>query len=54
MKINLAMDVNNQSLVQSIEEEMDFHSSRMLDRMYTHSQGMEDELEAQQIQLVNA
>ena len=48
---NLAMDVNNQQLVQSIEEEMDFHSSRLLDRMYTHSQGMEDEMLDQQIKL---
>ena len=30
-KFNLAMDVNNQDFVQSIEEEMDFHSSRILD-----------------------
>ena len=30
-KFSLAMDVNNQDFVQSIEEEMDFHSSRILD-----------------------
>ena len=47
-KFNLAMDVNNQDFVQSIEEEMDFHSSRILDLLLIHSQVLEGQLEAQQ------
>ena len=38
----------NQDFVQSIEEEMDFHSSRILDLLLIHSQVLEGQLEAQQ------
>ena len=44
---SLAMDVNNFDLVQSIEEEMNFHSSRVLDMIYIHSQELEYRLEIQ-------
>ena len=51
-KFNLAMDVNNQQLVKSMEEEMDFHSSRVLDKIYIGSQEMEAQLEIRQQEMI--
>ena len=49
---SLAMDVNNQGLIQSIEEEMDIHSSRLLDRIYIHSQELEIQLKTQRDEMI--
>ena len=51
-KLNIAIDVNNQQFIQSLEKEMDFHSSRVLDKVYIHSQEMEARLEIQQEEMM--
>ena len=49
---SLAIDVNTQDLIQSIEEEMDIHSSRLLDRIYIHSQELEIQLKTQRDEMI--